>query len=66
MKRGHGLRLAFEAGQRRLILRQTRGQHLHRNLAVQLRVARTVHLTHPARADGCDDFVGTETSAGRE
>ena len=41
-------------------------QHLYRHRAIEPRVARSVDLTHPARAEGGLDFVGAESSAGAE
>ena len=40
---------------------QRRGQHLDRDVAIQLRVARAIDLAHPAGADERGDFVGPET-----
>ena len=42
------------------------GQDLDRHFAAQARVLRPVHLSHPSRADGSKDFVGTEARAGRQ
>jgi hypothetical protein len=40
------------------------GEHLDGHRAIEARVVGAVDLTHPARADGCDDLVGTEMIAG--
>ncbi len=39
-------------------------QDLDRHIALQLRVPRPVHLSHPAHPDGREDFVGTEACSG--
>ena len=41
-------------------------QHLDRHLASQIRVGRPIHLAHAAGADGGDDLVRAEASAGYE
>ena len=41
------------------------GENLDRDDAIEPRIPRFVDLTHPARADGDEDFVGTEASARR-
>jgi len=33
------------------------------NVAVQASIASPVHLTHPALADGSEDFIGAEAGA---
>ena len=43
---------------------ERRMDQLDRHLAVQRRVARTVHLAHAALADFSDDLVAAEPSAG--
>ncbi len=42
------------------------GQDLQRDVAIELRIARTEHLAHPACADAGDDFVDAEARAGSE
>ena len=42
------------------------GQDLDRDVAIQLRVARAIHLAHAAGPEGREDFVGAEASAGEE
>ena len=44
--------------------RQTLWEDLDRDGAIQTRVARFVDFTHPARADGSDNFVGSKARAG--
>ena len=57
-------RLRLEALQAIRILRERRRQHLDRHLAPEPRVARAVDLSHPAGADGRENFVGTELATG--
>jgi len=40
--------------------RKLRGQNLDSNRALQARVPRAVHFTHPARTKRCHDFVGAK------
>ena len=40
------------------------GQDLERDVAIQLRVARAIHLAHAARAERGKDFVRAEAGAG--
>ena len=56
-------RLTLEPGQRLAIARDGRGQHLHRDVPLQLRVARPIHLAHPPGPDRGDDLVRTELCA---
>ena len=42
------------------------GQDLQRDIAIELRIARTEYLAHPARADAGDDFVDAEARTGSE
>ena len=58
------LRLALEARDAIGILRDTVRQDLQRDVATELRIARAIHLAHPAGAERRDDFVGTEASSG--
>jgi len=46
------------------ILRESLGQDLDRHLALQVRIARAIHLAHPAGAKGGQDFIRAETNAG--
>ena len=41
-------------------------QDLEGDVALEPGVLRPVDLTHPARADGRDDFVGAETRTGNQ
>ena len=64
LQRGHGPRLAQEPLARRRVAGQGGGQHLDRHIALETRVARPVDLPHAAGANGADDFVRPEPSAG--
>jgi len=46
IERSENFSLALESGYSFLIARKLVGQHFDRNLALQLGVARAVHLTH--------------------
>ncbi len=43
---------------------EVRGQHLDRDLAVELQVAGPVDLAHAAGAEGRDDLEGAESDSG--
>src|SRR5262245_21626296 len=47
-------------------LGHSRGEHLHRDIAAEARVASTVDLTHPTRAERRNDFVRAEASTSVE
>jgi hypothetical protein len=49
-----------EACQTVRIEREPFGQHLHGDVAMQVRVAGAVHLAHRARTKRADDFVRTD------
>ena len=53
---GHGRRLALEASEAVGRRRHVGGQHLDRDVALEARVARTVDLAHPSRAERRDDL----------
>ena len=42
------------------------GQYFERDVALQFAVPRTIHLAHAARANGREDFIGSQTSPSRE
>jgi hypothetical protein len=50
---------AFEKDHVALLMRESFGQNLDGYIAPELGVVRLEHFAHSARADGCDDFVGT-------
>ena len=64
VQRGEQLRLALEAGEAVWIDSEEFGQDLQRDVAIEPRVARAIHLAHATRADQGDDFVGAEPGAG--
>ena len=66
VQRRENLRLALEARDPFMILRERRGKHLDRNVTIELAVAGAIRLTHPAGAEGRDDFVRSETCARTE
>ena len=59
-QRGHCLRLAVEPGKAVRALRELRRQDLYGNIPPQASVPRLVHLSHPPRTEGRDDFVRAE------
>ena len=59
-------RLALEPGAQIFPFRNMLGQNLHRNGAVQPRVARLIHLAHATRAERGKDFVRAELVASRK
>jgi hypothetical protein len=62
-QRRHGLRLPLESRQRSWIGSDRYRQHFDGNVALQTRILRPPHLTHPAGANRRDDHVGTEATA---
>ena len=63
IERREDLRFALEAREPIRIGRERVRQDLQRDVAIQLRVARAIDLTHAARAEQRNHFVGTDTSA---
>ena len=63
IERRERLRFARETREAIGVERERLGQHLDRDVAIELRVRRAIDLAHAARADGGDDFVGSEASA---
>src|SRR5438552_7373449 len=61
-----GARFLLEASQTVGVLGEGFWQDFDGDLATQAGVPRAVHLTHPARAQRCDDLVRTEFSSGTE
>ena len=59
IERGKQLRFALEPCQTVWIECEALGQDLHRNFAIELRVASAVDLAHRPRTKRGDDFVGT-------
>ena len=66
VQRREGLRFAREPREAIGIARERVGQDLERDVAIQLRVARAIHLPHAALADLRGDFVDAEARAGSE
>lgn len=64
IQRGDRLRFALEALATLGIVRDGGRQHFDRDLAMELGVARTKHLTHPTDADAGTDFIRAEARAG--
>ena len=50
-QRGEHLRFAAEPREAIGIVGDGRQQHFDRDVAIQLRIARAIHLAHPARAE---------------
>ena len=57
IQRREKLRFPLEPPKALVVLRERFGQHLNRDLTVELRITRAVDLTHSARSDGSDDLV---------
>src|SRR5258705_13903220 len=57
---GEELSFALEPREPLRVLSHRGQQHLDRDVAIQLRVARAIHLAHPTRPKQGDDFVRTE------
>jgi hypothetical protein len=66
VQRRRRTRFLLEATHAVGITRHLRRQHLDRHFALEPRVARPIDLAHPARAEWCNDFVGTEPCVGRK
>ena len=57
-------RFLLETAEAIRVSRKGGWKHLDGDLAAEPRVPRPIDLSHPARADGREDFVGTEPGAG--
>src|SRR5438067_1108364 len=66
IQRGERLGFPLEACQAVGVVRERFGEHLDRDVAIQLRVAGTIDLSHAAFTDRRGHVVDAETSAGRE
>src|SRR5438093_2704493 len=66
IERGQQLRLALEARGALGIRNERIGQGLDRDVATKPRVARAIHLAHPARANRLQDLVGAKPRARTE
>jgi hypothetical protein len=56
------MRFALESSEALSVGREEVGQHLERDVTTQSRIARSIHLAHPAHTDPGEDLVGTETN----
>ena len=63
VQRRQGLRLAREPCKPFCISSEDARQNLDRDVAIELRIARAVHLTHSACSERREDLVWPETSA---
>ena len=61
-QRRHGLRLALESGKPLRIRREGLRQHLNRDVAIELGIARPIDLAHSPGADEREDLVRAEAS----
>ena len=66
VERSERLRFLLEARDAHRVVRERRGQHLDRDVATELRIARAIDLAHAARADRLDDFIRPEPRAERD
>ena len=66
VQRGEGLGFTREASEPVGVVRERLGENLDRDVAIELRVARTEDLSHPAFADKRRDLVHAESSTGSE
>ena len=66
IQRCEHLRFATESGEAIGIVGNGGKQDLDRNVAIQLRVAGAIDLTHPARTERGEDLERTETGAGNQ
>ena len=64
IERCQHLCFAAETRQAIRIVGHRRQQHLDRDIAIQLRIARAIHLTHPTRAERGENFVRAKARAG--
>ena len=63
IQRGERLGLAREPREAIRIVRERLGQHLDGHVAVELRIARAIHLAHAAFANGRCNLVDAEAGA---
>jgi hypothetical protein len=63
---GSGHRLLLEAAHDVGIVREIRRQDLHGDVAIELGVARAIHLAHATGSDGADDLISAESRAAGE
>ena len=65
IERREDLRFAFEAREAIGIEGEQLGQDFEGDVAIQLGVARAIHLAHSAAAERREDFIWTESKAAR-
>ena len=65
-QRRQNLSLAREPRQTFGIVRHGIGQHFDRDVTIELRIARPIHVAHPASPKGREDLVRSEAGAGGE
>ena len=63
-ERGQCLGFPHEPAQCLRILRKVFGQDLDGDIALQPGIPRTVHLPHPTRAKGREDFIRSQAGSG--
>ena len=63
---GQDLRLPLEAGEPVGVGGEGRGEELQRDVAPEPRVGRAPHLAHAPGAEGGEDLVGSQSTAGGE
>ena len=63
IERGEKPRFALESGNPARVAAESFGQHLQRDIPIELRVTCPVDFAHSARAERAEDFVRTEASA---
>ena len=63
VERGQRLRFALEAHDAIGVCRECNRQDFERDEAVEVGVARAIHLTHAAGTERAQDFMGTEPGA---
>src|SRR5580765_4412242 len=66
IERGRQPGLADEPGPGALVLESGARQDFYRDVALESRIARAIHLAHPACAQRTDDLVRAEAGAGRQ
>ena len=66
IERGEQLCFTLKSREPIGIARERVGQDFDRDLALQPRIFRAIHLAHAARAEKRDDLISAESSAGGE
>ena len=64
IQRREGLGFAREPCEPVGVARERVGQDFDRDVAIELRIARAIHLAHAAGTNGGEDFVRAEADAG--